>query len=136
MEKKPNRQQLACDFIFENYIQFRRLRFDTITQKVQICDALAHPSVSLTDPTQPAHWRYLTNADINTMVCDCSSATGIHITAREIITVLNAGNSYIPHIHPLREYILSLKPYTSDQPDWIDMVARQVKTIEPHLTSP
>ena len=126
MEKKPNRQQLACDFIFENYMQFRRLRFDTITQKVQICDALAHPSVSLTDPTLPAHWRYLTNADINTMVCDCSSATGIHITAREIITVLNAGNSYIPHIHPLREYILSLKPYTSDQPDWIDLVARQV----------
>ncbi len=136
MEKKPNRQQLACDFIFENYIQFRRLRFDTITQKVQICDALDPPSSSLTDPTLPAHWRYLTNADINTMVCDCSSATGIHITAREIITVLNAGNSYIPHIHPLREYILSLKPYTSDQPDWIDMVARQVKTIGPHLTSP
>ena len=127
MEKKPNRQQLACDFIFENYIQFRRLRFDIITQKVQICDLLPQPSSSLADSTPPSHWRYLTNADINTMVCDCSSATGVHITAREIITVLNAGHSYIPHVHPLREYILSLRPYTPDQPDWIDMVASQVR---------
>ena len=127
MEKQPNRQQLACDFIFENYIQFRRLRFDIITQKVQICDLLPQPSSSLADSTPPSHWRYLTNADINTMVCDCSSATGVHITAREIITVLNAGHSYIPHVHPLREYILSLRPYTPDQPDWIDMVASQVR---------
>jgi hypothetical protein len=30
----------------------------------------------------------------------------------------------------LREYILSLKPYTPDQPDWIDFVASQVKVRE------
>ena len=40
--------------------------------------------------------------------------------------MLNAGSSYIPRVHPLRDYVLSLKPYTPDQPDWIDMVARQV----------
>jgi hypothetical protein len=33
-------------------------------------------------------------------------------------------------VHPLREYILSLKPYTPDQPDWIDFVASQVKVRE------
>ena len=126
MEKQPNRQQLACDFIFENYIQFSRLRFDTITQKVQIQEESSPQSLPEGKGIE-AKWRYLTNADINTMVCDCSSAIGVHITAREIITVLNAGNSYIPHIHPLREYILSLRPYTSDQPDWIDMVAQQVQ---------
>ena len=30
---KQNRQQLACDFIFNNYVSYRRLRYDTIAQK-------------------------------------------------------------------------------------------------------
>jgi predicted P-loop ATPase len=33
-------------------------------------------------------------------------------------------------VHPLREYILSLQPYTPDQPDWIDWVASQVRTAD------
>lgn len=72
-------------------------------------------------------WRYITNADINSMVCDCCAETGANISAKEILTVLNAGSRYIPRVHPLREYVLSLRPYTPDQPDWIDMVARQVR---------
>ena len=110
-EEKKNRQQLACDYIHENYVAFNRLRYDLIAQKVQVCEE---------------RWRYITNADINSIVCDCCAETGANITAKEILTVLNAGSSYIPRVHPLRDYVLSLKPYSPDQPDWIDMVARQV----------
>jgi hypothetical protein len=111
-EEKKNRQQLACDYIHENYVAFNRLRYDLIAQKVQLLEE---------------RWRYITNADINSIVCDCCAETGANITAKEILTVLNAGSSYIPRVHPLRDYVLSLKPYTPDQPDWIDMVARQVR---------
>jgi predicted P-loop ATPase len=110
-EQKQNRQQLACDYIHENYVAFNRLRYDLIAQKVQV---------------REDRWRYITNADINSIVCDCCAETGANITAKEILTVLNAGSSYIPRVHPLRDYVRSLKPYTPDQPDWIDMVARQV----------
>lgn len=119
-EEKKNRQQLACHYIQDNYVAFNRLRFDTIAQKVQLCEAI----IEATD--EPRAWRYITNADINSMVCDCCAETGANISAKEILTVLNAGSRYIPRVHPLRDYVLSLRPYTPDQPDWIDMVARQV----------
>ena len=114
-DDKHNRQQLACEFIHDNYVAYNRLRFDEIAQKVQL---------------QDTDWRYITNADINSMVCDCCAETGANITSREILTVLNAGSAYIPRVHPLREYILSLRPYTPDQPDWIDFVAQQVRVRE------
>ena len=110
-DDKHNRQQLACDYIHENYVAFNRLRYDLIAQKVQVLED---------------RWRYITNADINSIVCDCCAETGANITAKEILTVLNAGSSYIPRVHPLRDYVRSLKPYTPDQPDWIDMIAQQV----------
>ena len=122
-DEKKNRQQLACDYIHENYVAFNRLRFDTIAQKLQLREE--RPSSSVVGDCQ-THWRYLTNADINTIVCDSCLETGANISAKEILTVLNAGSSYIPRVHPLRDYVLSLKPYTPDQPDWIDMVAQQV----------
>ena len=113
-EDTPNRQQMACDFINEQYVAFRRLRFDTIAQKIQIRED--------TDASHP--WRYITNADINTMVCDCCHEKG-PVTAREILTVLNAGTTYIPHVHPLREYVLSCRPWQGEV-DWIDFIAQQV----------
>ena len=113
-EDTPNRQQMACDFINEQYVAFRRLRFDTIAQKIQIRED--------TDASQP--WRYITNADINTMVCDCCHEKG-PVTVREILTVLNAGTTYIPHVHPLREYVLSCRPWQGEV-DWIDFIAQQV----------
>ena len=146
-EEKKNRQQLACDYIHENYVAFNRLRYDLIAQKVQVCEEIigapdeprgfvgrAEASTTSTMMSSSVNvgdcrtrWRYITNADINSIVCDCCAETGANITAKEILTVLNAGSSYIPRVHPLRDYVLSLKPYTPDQPDWIDMVARQVK---------
>ena len=148
-EEKKNRQQLACDYIHENYVAFNRLRYDLIAQKVQVCEEIigapdepcgfvgrAEASTTSTMMSSSVNvgdcrtrWRYITNADINSIVCDCCAETGANITAKEILTVLNAGSSYIPRVHPLRDYVLSLNPYTPDQPDWIDMVARQVKPL-------
>ena len=42
-EEKKNRQQLACDYIHENYVAFNRLRYDLIAQKVQVCEEQAYP---------------------------------------------------------------------------------------------
>ena len=127
-EENKNRQQLACHYIQDNYVAFQRLRFDCIAQKVQLREEESSPQ-HLPDGQGdcPMRWRYITNADINSMVCDCCAETGANISAKEILTVLNAGSRYIPRVHPLREYVLSLRPYTPDQPDWIDMVARQVR---------
>ena len=133
-EENKNRQQLACHYIQDNYVAFQRLRFDCIAQKVQLREEESSPQ-HLPDEQGDCQmrWRYITNADINSMVCDCCAETGANISAKEILTVLNAGSRYIPRVHPLREYVLSLRPYTPDQPDWIDMVARQV-TVKPTPT--
>jgi hypothetical protein len=70
----------------------------------------------------------MTKHDINSIVCHCAQECDVNITSREVITALQS--DLIPDVHPLREYILSLKPYTPDQPDWIDFVASQVKVRE------
>ena len=127
-EENKNRQQLACHYIQDNYVAFQRLRFDCIAQKVQLREEESSPQYLPDEQGDcPMRWRYITNADINSMVCDCCAETGANISAKEILTVLNAGSRYIPRVHPLREYVLSLRPYTPDQPDWIDMVASQVR---------
>ena len=36
--EKQNRQQVVCDYIFENYVQSDRLRHDVISNRVQIKD--------------------------------------------------------------------------------------------------
>ena len=139
-DSKSNRQQLACNYIREHYVARNRIRFDVITQKVQIRDAV-HLSLEngnypkdATDSQQQGkyeNWRYITNADINTMVCDACTETDASITSKEILTVLNAGATYIPHIHPLREYIHNLSDYTPEkEPDWIDLVAQQVRVVD------
>mgnify|MGYP002516458650 CR=1 FL=1 len=70
-------------------------------------------------------WREMTKQDINSIVCHCAQEYNANITTREVITALQS--DLIPDVHPLREYILSLRPYTPDQPDWIDFVAQQVR---------
>ena len=119
-KEQKNRQEVACEFIFNNYVAYKRLRYDLVAQKVQVRSA--HCSENGKD-----QWQYISNADINSMVCDCCAETGVNITSKEILTVLNAGEQYIPRVHPLREYVNNVKPFTPDQPDWIDFVASQVQ---------
>ena len=73
-------------------------------------------------------WREMTKQDINSIVCHAAQEYDVNITSREVITALQS--DLIPDVHPLREYIISLRPYTPDQPDWIDFVAQQVRVRE------
>ena len=91
---------------------------------------LNHSTQFYTTAKQPLHhstpyfWREMSKHDINSIVCHAAQEYDQNITSREVLTALQS--DLIPDVHPLREYIQSLKPYTNDQPDWIDMVARQV----------
>ena len=80
---------------------------------------------SNSSPRERSIWREMTKQDINSIVCHCAQEYNANITTREVITALQS--DLIPDVHPLREYILSLRPYTPDQPDWIDFVAQQVR---------
>ena len=110
MEKR-NRQQVVCDYLEENLIQSERLRHDVISNKVQI-------------QTPEGGWRDITTADINDFVCDCSSESGLCISAKEVLAVLQSHR--IPDVHPLREYVLACRPYEQGHPDWIGWLAEQV----------
>ena len=130
-------------FIEDNYLQFSRLRHDVISDKLQVRVAhrlsAPHNATSVIgDPAEDAalsgyslefkggeYWREMTKHDINSIVCHCAQECNANITSREVMTALQS--DLIPDVHPLREYILSLPPFTPDQPDWIDFVASQVK---------
>ena len=106
------RQEAAIQYIETNYLQFNRLRYDVVGGKLQIRDA-------------NNRWREMSKQEINSAVCACAQEYQTNVSAREIITVLQS--NIVPSVHPLREYVLSLQPYTPDQPDWIDWLAQQVK---------
>ena len=134
-----NKQECAMKFIEDNYLQFSRLRHDVISDKLQLRMEKPTPDPSLNggensamyksfpsgeDLGEASVWREMTKHDINSIVCHCAQECDVNITSREVMTALQS--DLIPDVHPLREYILSLKPYTPDQPDWIDWVAQQV----------
>ena len=119
MEKK-NRQQVVCDYLEENLIQSDRLRHDVISNKVQI----ATPDPNSGSTPETLRWRDITTADINDIVCDCSSESGLCISAKEVLAVLQSHR--IPDVHPLREYVLGCRPYEPGHPDWIGWLAEQV----------
>lgn len=141
-----NRQETVCDYVYSNLVQFNRLRHDVVTNKVQIAfdnrcakvhtaplhgrasDVSALPTglTALAPVGDPIYgWRDITTADVNDIVCDCSAESGLSISAKEVLAVLQSHR--IPEVHPLREYVLNCRPYTDDQPDWIAWLAEQVK---------
>lgn len=126
------KQEAVIKYIEDNYLQFNRLRHDIVSDKLQIRmesdqTTLPHTTQPLHHPT-PCYWREMTKHDINSIVCHCAQEYDVNITTREVMTALQS--DLIPNVHPLREYILSLKPFTPDQPDWIDIVASQVHVRE------
>ena len=123
MEKK-NRQETVCDYIYNGYVQYGRLRHDVISNKVQVKDHRLDSETAMLDP-QNFYWRDITTTDVNDIVCDCSAESGMQITAREVLAVLQSHR--IPDAHPLRDYVLRCRPYTADQPDWIGWLAEQVR---------
>ena len=130
------KQEAVIKYIEDNYIQFSRLRHDVISDKLQLRMEKPTPAPSLNGgENSAAHksfplgeasvWREMTKHDINSIVCHCAQECDVNITSREVMTALQS--DLIPDVHPLREYILSLPPFTPDQPDWIDFVASQVR---------
>ena len=128
------KQECAIKYITENYLDFDRLRHDVIADKLQI-RLSSEEAISLSDEVamrlsgeEIDYWRELTKHDINSIVCHAAQEYDANITSREVMTALQS--DLIPDVHPLREYIQSLRPYTPEQPDWIDSVASQVKVRE------
>ena len=133
-----SKQEAAIKYITENYLDFNALRHDIVSDKLQVRMEKPTPAPSLKggelfsqrmsfplgEDLGEAVWRELSKHDINSIVCHCAREYDANITSREVLTALQS--DLIPDVHPLREYILSLRPYTPDQPDWIDLVARQV----------
>ncbi len=134
-DKKELRQQIACDWLAENYLNFGSLRHDIVTDRLQIRVADLHSLENASLQNAPEglqfrgkeRWRNLTDKDINTMVCQCVMETAVNISVTEMWTALKS--DMVPAVHPLREYINALPRYTPDQPDWIDFVAQQVRTL-------
>ena len=118
-----NRQQIVCDYIQENLVQFGRLRHDLISNKVQINDGMSRAD-ALKDGMMNAGWRDITTSDINDIVCDCSAESGLSIAAKEVLAVLQSHR--IPDVHPLREYVLKCSPWEEGQPDVLSWLAQRV----------
>lgn len=120
-EPKKSKQMVALDFVMGIYNG--NLRFDDVAMKAQIFQLR-----NIND--SKGYWKYVDNQDISDMVINCNRDTGLNITASEIQTVLHS--SYIPHVHPLREYVNSLEAWNGF--DWIDHVAGQVILKDPSRT--
>ncbi len=120
------KQEAVIKYIEDNYLQFNRLRHDVVSDKLQI--RLSGEEAMRLLGERQEYWREMTKHDINSIVCHCAQECDVNITSREVMTALQS--DLIPDVHPLREYILSLPPFTPDQPDWIDFVASQVKVRE------
>ena len=116
------KQEAVIKYIEDNYLQFKRLRHDVVSDKLQI--RLSGEEAMRLLGERQEYWREMTKHDINSIVCHCAQECDVNITSREVMTALQS--DLIPDVHPLREYILSLPPFTPDQPDWIDWVAQQV----------
>ena len=116
--KKEIRQQVVCQWLEDNYIQHGHLRHDIVTDRLQIRVANLESSADL-------YWRNLTDKDINSMVCQCVEETQVNISVSEMFTALKS--DLVPAVHPIRAWLDNLPPYTPDQPDWIDFVAKQVQ---------
>ena len=115
------KQEAAIKYITENYLDYRRLRHDIVSDKLQI-------RMDLDEVKGGEYWREMTKHDINSIVCHCAQEYDANITSREVMTALQS--DLIPDVHPLREYVLSCGEWTEEQPDWIDWVASQV-TVKP-----
>ena len=125
-DKKELRQQIACEWLENNYLSFSSLRHDVITDRLQIrcADSTGEEAIRRGGDRQE-RWRNLTDKDINTMVCNCVAEAEVNISVTEMWTALKS--DMVPSVHPIRAWLEGLKPYTPDQPDWIDWLAQQVK---------
>ena len=139
-DKKELRQQIACEWLEENYLNYGSLRHDIVTDRLQIRVADLHSLEDASLQNAPEglqfrgkeRWRNLTDKDINTMVCQCVMESGVNISVTEMWTALKS--DMVPAVHPLREWLDGLRPWNSCEPDWIDWVASQVHVMDASAT--
>ena len=132
-DKKELRQQIACEWLENNYLNYGSLRHDIVTDRLQIripnLESLEDASLQNAQEGLQFRgkeiWRNLTDKDINTMVCNCVAEAEVNISVTEMWTALKS--DMVPSVHPIRAWLEGLKPYTPDQPDWIDWLAQQVR---------
>lgn len=105
-----NKQQLVNDYIRTFWVDTGRMRYDLVSNKVQIKD-------------DNGSWRDCTKVDVNSIVCYLCDNMDSNITSREVNTAIQS--NIVPQVHPLRDYINNL-PTWNRQTDWIDMLAQQV----------
>ena len=117
------KQECAIKYITENYLEFNRLRHDIVADKLQV-RLLGDEAKG----KRQEYWKELSKHDINSIVCHAAQEYDANITSREVMTALQS--DLIPNVHPLREYVLSCREWTEEQPDWIDFVASQVRIAD------
>ena len=132
-DKKELRQQIACEWLEENYLQFGSLRHDVVTDRLQMRCAhnLGDEAIGRLGERQET-WRNLTDKDINTMVCQCVAESGVNISVAEMWTALKS--DLVPAVHPLRAWLDGLHPWNFSDHDWIDWVASQVHVMDASAT--
>lgn len=113
-----NKQQLVNDYIRTFWVDTGRMRYDLVSNKVQIKDGNVDVDVD-----GNGAWRDCTKVDVNSIVCYLCDNMDSNITSREVNTAIQS--NIVPQVHPLRDYINNL-PTWNRQTDWIDMLAQQV----------
>ena len=130
MSKKKNnelRQVLVCEWLRENYIQHGHLRYDVVSDRLQVrCAHCIGDEAKRRIGERQETWRNLTDKDINTMICQCVQETGACVGITEFITALRS--DMVPVVHPPRAWLESLPTYAGKK-DWIDFMAEQVVVV-------
>lgn len=125
-KKQSNlRQVLVCEWLRENYIQHGHLRYDIVSDRLQLRNLAPSPT-KVAPSEDPYTWRNLTDKDINTMICQCVQETSACVGNTEFITALRS--DMVPVVHPPRAWLESLPTYAG-QKDWIDFMAEQVVVV-------
>ena len=125
-KKQSNlRQVLVCEWLRENYIQHGHLRYDIVSDRLQLRNLAPSPT-KVAPSEDPYTWRNLTDKDINTMICQCVQETSASVGITEFITALRS--DMVPVVHPPRAWLESLPTYAG-QKDWIDFMAEQVVVV-------
>ena len=102
--------------VVKAFLRKKTLQYDVLTQKTR---------QRLADGT----WQEMKERQENDLFMECCAETGVNITERLFLTVLNS--STVPEVNPLRQYIAALPRWEPGQPDYIAQVAQMVHMATP-----
>ena len=96
------------------FLKNKQLQYDVLTQKTR-------------QKTDDGQWHEMKERDENDLYMACCAETGTNLTEKLFHTVLNS--SVVPEVNPLKNYVLSLAPWTPDMPDYIGQAASMVHMV-------